>query len=103
MQAPPTTKAEGATLYERIDDWLAVWDAYKQKAVIAVPDCSGGKVDPKVKLYPIVRGHTCLTQDPLNKTQCTKLDPTDFKPKEHVFVFDKKNGKWIILTAFPKK
>ena len=103
MQASlSNSNATTATLYKQVDDWLAIWDAYRQDTTVTAPNCLAAKVDPKVILKPIVRGHNCLTHDPLNKTQCSKLDPKDFKPVKHAFVFKKVNGKWIILSAFPK-
>ena len=102
----PSNSAMGATLYDPVADWNAVWGAYQASPMAPAPQCvAGGAANvaqPAVLAPLIVNGHTCTAVSPANNTQCTALAANAFAPTDHQVVFAWRGGQWIILTAYPR-
>lgn len=103
--ALPGNSAMGATLYDPVADWNAVWTAYQAVPMAPAPNCGANHNNvaaPAVLAPLIVNGHTCTAVSPLNNTQCTTLAAAGFPPTDHMVVFAWRGGQWIILTAYPR-
>jgi hypothetical protein len=88
--ALPGNSAMGATLYDPVADWNAVWNAYQAVPMAPVPNCGANHNNiaaPAVLAPLIVNGHTCTAVLLANNTQCTAMAANVFAPTDHMVVF----------------